>query len=157
DRDPRRGSRNSVNFIHGVGRLAPNASAASAVDDLDGIARRLQRRFPVENARKRGVRFVPLLEGVVGPFRTALVTLFAAAGAVLLIACANLANLMLTRASGRRRDLAVQLALGSSRANLVGQVMVEALLVSAGGGLIGVLMAQWGVRALLAMAPTELP
>src|SRR5262249_57860754 len=141
----------------GVGGLAPNASAASAVDDLDGIARRLQRQFPVENARKRGVRFVPLLEGVVGPFRTALLTLFAAVCAVLLIACSNLANLMLTRAAGRRRDLAVQFALGSSRANVVRQVLVESLLLSVAGGALGLLIAQWGVVALVAMAPTELP
>jgi predicted permease len=157
DRDPRRGARNSVNFIHGVGRLGEQVSLSQAASELTATARRLQAQFPVENARKRGVRMVPVIDGIVGPFRTALLTLLAAVGAVLLIACANLANLMLTRATSRRRDRAVQLALGSSRANVVRQVLVEALLVSVSGGLLGVLLARWGVVALVALAPAGLP
>ncbi len=157
DQDPRRGARNSLNFIIGVGRLAEQFSPAQAASDLTAIARRLQAQFPVENARKRGVRMVGVIDGIAGPFRTALLTVFASVGAVLLIACANLANLMLTRAASRRKDLAVQLALGSSRASVVRQVLVEALLVSVSGGGLGVLVAQWGVVALLAMAPTQLP
>ena len=157
DRDPRRGARNSVNFIHGVGRLAPRTSLFEASSELTAIARRLQQQFPVENARKRGVRMVGVLNGVVGSFRTALWTLFSAVGAVLLIACANLANLMLTRASSRRKDVAVQLALGSSRANVVRQVLVETLLIAIVGGTLGLLVAEWGVVALAALAPTALP
>ena len=157
EQDPRRGARNSLNFVIGVGRLGPQASRAQAVSELTGIARRLQQQFPVENARKRGVRLIPVIDGIVGPFRTALVTVFAAVAAVLLIACANLANLMLTRATGRRRDAAVQLALGSSRANVVRQVLIEAMLVGITGGLLGVLIARWGVPAIVAMAPTALP
>jgi putative ABC transport system permease protein len=157
DQDPRRGARNSVNFIHGVGRLAEHASRPQAAGELTAIARRLQEQFPVENARKRGVRMVAVIDGIVGPSRTALVTVFAAVGAVLLIACANLANLMLARASGRRKDLAVQLALGSSRLHVVRQVLVEALLVGVSGGILGALVARWGVAALVALAPAELP
>ena len=157
DQDPRRGARNSLNFIHGVGRLAEKASLPQAASELTAIARRLQQQFPVENARKRGVRMVAVIDGIVGPFRTALLTVFAAVGAVLLIACANLANLMLTRATSRRKDLAVQLALGSSRVNIVRQVLVEALLVGVSGGVLGVLVARWGVVALVALAPAELP
>jgi putative ABC transport system permease protein len=157
DQDPRRGARNSVNFIHGVGRLGEHTSLPQAASELSTIARRLQGQFPVENARKRGVRMVAVIDGIVGPFRTALVTVFAAVGAVLLIACANLANLMLTRASSRRKNLAVQLALGSSRLHVVRQVLVEALVVGVSGGILGVLAAQWGVVALVALAPTELP
>src|SRR5262249_54154913 len=130
DRDPRRGARNSVNFIHGVGRLGDGISPAQAASELNGTAHRLQERFPGENPRKRGVRLVGVLDGIAGPVRTALLTLFASVGAVLLIACANLANLMLTRMSARRKDLAVRLALGSSRAAVVRQVLVEALLVA---------------------------
>jgi putative ABC transport system permease protein len=157
DRDPRRSARNSVNFIIGVGRVAEHVSPQQAASELTAIARRLQDQFPVENARKRGVRMVAPLDGVVGPFRTALLTVFGAVGAVLLIACANLANLMLTRATNRRKDLAVQLALGSSRAKVVRQVVIEALVVSVSGGLIGVLFARSGVAALVALAPTQLP
>src|SRR5262249_20000434 len=99
DRDPRRGARNSLNFIIGVGRLRDGVSRAQAAGELDRIARRLQAEFPVENARKRGVQMVTVIDGVAGSFRTALLTLLAAVAGVLLIACANLANLMLTRAS----------------------------------------------------------
>src|SRR5262249_26785789 len=80
DRDPRRGARNSVNFIHGVGRLGDGVSVAQANGELTAIARRLQDQFPVENARKRGVRMVSVIEGIAGPFRAALLTLFAAVG-----------------------------------------------------------------------------
>jgi putative ABC transport system permease protein len=157
DQDPRRGVRNSVNFINGVGRLADHVSLTQAAGELTGIAQRLQAQFPVENARKRGVRMVSVMDGIVGPFRAALWTLFAAVGAVLLIACANLANLMLTRATGRRRELAVQLALGSSRAHVVQQVLAEAWLIASSGGVLGVALAWGGVAALVALAPTELP
>jgi putative ABC transport system permease protein len=157
EQDPRRGLRNSVNFIVGVGRLAAGASPSQAGGELTAISARLRQRFPVENARKRGIQLVSVLDGVVGPIRTALVTVFAGVGAVLLIACANLANLMLTRATGRRRDLAVQLALGSSRLNLVRQVLAECVLVSVAGGLIGALLARLGVAGLVALAPADLP
>jgi putative ABC transport system permease protein len=156
-RDPRRGARNSLNFIHGVGRLREGVSLSQAAGELSGIARRLQQQFVVENARKRGVLMVAVVDGVVGPFRSALLMLFAAVGAVLLIACANLANLMLTRAAGRRKELAVRLALGSSRLNVVRQVLVESVLVAAIGGLVGVLLARWGVTGLIALAPAQLP
>jgi putative ABC transport system permease protein len=157
DHDPRRGARNSVNFIQGVGRLGAQVTLPQAASELTAIARRLQAQFPVENARKRGVRMVAVIDGIVGPFRTALLTLFAAVGAVLLIACANLANLMLTRATSRRKNLAVQLALGSSRVNVVRQVLVEALLVGVSGGVLGMLIARGGVAALVALAPAGLP
>jgi putative ABC transport system permease protein len=157
DQDARRQARNSLNFIHGAGRLGEGVSRPQAASELNAIARRLQEHFPVENARKRGVRMVAAIDGVVGPFRTALWTLFAAVGAVQLIACANLANLMLTRALSRRQDLAVRMALGSSRLGILRQVLAEAVLVGVTGGLIGVALARAGVVALVALAPTQLP
>ena len=157
DQDPRRGIRSSLNFINGVGRLRDQVSAAQASSELAAIAGRLREQFPIENATKRGVRLVPVIDGIAGPFRTALLTLFAAVGSVLLIACANLSNLMLIRATGRRRELALQLALGSSRLNVVRQVLVEAMIVAVVGGLLGVLIARSGVGALLALAPSQLP
>ena len=157
DQDPRRGARNSLNFIHGVGRLGERVSLPQAASELNVIARRLQDQFPVENARKRGVRMVAVIDGIVGLFRTALWTLFAAVGAVLLIACANLANLMLTRATSRRKDVAVRLALGASRMDVIRQVLAEAVLVGFSGGILAVLLARWGVVGLVALAPTQLP
>jgi putative ABC transport system permease protein len=157
DLDPRRAARNSFNFIHGVGRLSPHVSIAQASDDLTAIARRLQTTFPVENARKRGVRLVGLLEGVSGQFRTALLSLSTGVAAVLLIACANLATLQLLRVSSRGSEHAVRLALGAPRSQLVRQLLVESLIVSAAGGTLGLLLARWGVTGLAAFAPTTLP
>jgi ABC-type antimicrobial peptide transport system permease subunit len=156
DRDPRRGARNSVNFIIGAGRLGDRATLPQATGELTAIAHRLQQQFPLENARKRGVRLIAAIDGIVGSFRIALLALFAAVGAVL-IACANLANLMLTRATSRQKDLALRLALGASRVNVVRQVLVETSIVGLSGGVLGVLVARWGVAALVAMAPTALP
>jgi putative ABC transport system permease protein len=157
DRDPRRGARNSLNFINGVGRLGDQDSMTQAAGELTAIAKRLQTQFPVENARKRGVRMVSVLDGIVGPFQTTLWTLMASVGAVLLIACANLANLMLTRATSRRRDVAVRIAIGSSRTHIVRQVLTEALLLGVSGGVLGVLLAWWGVAGLVALAPAGVP
>ncbi len=157
DRDPRRAARNSVSFIVGAGRLTEGTSPQQAATDLTAIARRLQQQYPVENARKRAVRLVPLVDGIVGSFRTALLTLFAAVGAVLVIACANLANLMLTRATARRKEVALRLALGSSRTNVIAQVMVEATLVGLAGGALGAMAVPWAVVALAALAPAALP
>ncbi|HYN09829.1 MAG TPA: ABC transporter permease [Vicinamibacterales bacterium] len=157
DVDPRRGARNSLNFIQGVGRLRDSVSLSLAAGELNGIARRLQGEFPVENARKRGVQMVRVIDGVVGSFRSALWTIFAAVGGVLLVACANLANLMLTRASGRRKEIAVQLALGASRWSVARQCLIETLMVGIVGGMSGAVVARFGVVGLLAIAPADLP
>ena len=157
DADPRRHARNSVNFIHGAGRLRGDNSRAQAEDDLTAIARRLQHEYPVENARKRGIRMESSLAGIVGSFQMALFAIFAAVGSVLLIACANLANLMLSRATSRRKEIAVRLALGSPRWRLVQQVLTETVLLSVAGGALGVLLARLGIDALLMLAPADLP
>lgn len=157
DADPRRHGRNSVNFVLGVGRLRDGVSMAQAEAELTSIAGRLQQLFPVENARKRGVRLVPSLDGVVGSFRTALVALLGGVLSVLLIACANLANLVLSRANARRRETAVRLALGSSRRRVVRQVLIETTLLSGAGGALGLVLAYGGMAGLLRLAPTDLP
>jgi putative ABC transport system permease protein len=157
DRDPRRGARNSFNFLTGVARIGAGLSAIDTLHDLTGIAHRLQQQFPVENATKRGVQLVAVLDGVVGPFRTALLTLFCAVNVVLLISCANLANLMLTRAASRRKDVAIQMSLGATRRITVQHVLIEAIVVSAAGGAIGALLARIGVAGLIALAPADLP
>jgi putative ABC transport system permease protein len=157
DRDPRRGLRNSVSFIHGVGRGRQGVSAAAVDADLDAIARTLQIQFPVENARKRGMTVVPAIDGVAGSVRATLLTILAAVGAVLLIACANLANLMLARAGGRSKQIAVQLALGASRWAVARQCLIEALSIGVTGGAIGVLLARWTIPPLVSLAPGQLP
>ena len=157
DRDPRRGLRGSVAFIFGVGRLRDGTRVEPADAELDSIARTLQGQFPVENARKRGINLVGVLDGVAGSFRTALVTIFAAVGAMWLVACANLGNLMLTRASGRRKEIAVQLALGSSRLAVARQCLIEAVSIGVVGGALGVLVAYWSMPLLMSLAPAQLP
>jgi putative ABC transport system permease protein len=157
DRDPRHGARGSLNFMHGAGRLRDGATAAEAASELNGVAGRLRERFPVENATKRGVRLVELVDGVAGPFRTALLTILAAVGGVLLIACANVANLMLTRASARARATAVQRALGAPRSAIVRHVLLEALVLAVVGGALGIALAYIGVTGLVAAAPAGLP
>ena len=157
ENDPRRGARNSLNFIQGVGRLRESGSFSLAAGELNGIARRLQEEYPVENARKRGVQLVRVIDGVVGSVRTALWTIFAAVGGVLLVACANLANLTLTRAAGRRKEMAVQLALGASRWSVARQCLIETVTLGIAGGMLGALVARFGVAGLLAFAPADLP
>jgi putative ABC transport system permease protein len=155
--DPRRQARNSVNFVIGVARLRDGVSRSQAEAELTSIARRLQQQFPVENARKRGVRLVGSLDGIVGSFRAMLVALQGGVLSVLGIACANLANLVLSRAAARRKETAVRIALGAPRWRVARQVLVETLLLSAAGGALGLLLAHSGVALLLRMAPTDLP
>ena len=139
-----------------IGRLAPGVSLERARTELDGIAARLEREYP--NNRGYGVYVVPLPEQIVGPtLRTALWILLGAVGAVLLIACANVANLLLSRAAVREREVTVRLALGASSGRLVRQLLTESLMLSAIGGAAGLLLAWAGLRVFRAIAPADLP
>src|SRR5262249_6994320 len=109
------------------------------------------------NARKLGVKLTPMRDQMTGAYRKALFALQAAVGFVLLIACANLANLNLARASARRREMSILAALGASRWQVMKQLLLESALLAAMGGLVGVLLAQWGVRGLLALSPANIP
>ena len=139
-----------------VAKLAPDASVAQAQGDLDAISRRLAAQYPAEN-KDWGALVVPLQDDLVGDARSSLLVLLGAVALVLLIACANLANLMLVRTHGRAKEIAVRGALGASRARVVQQLLAEGLLLGAGGGLAGFLAGTFGVRVLIDAFGTALP
>jgi predicted permease len=139
-----------------VGRLAPGVTFSQAQADMDGIAGNLAVAFP-DADKASGVTMVPLKDDVVGDIREVLLVLLAAVGFVLLIACANVANLFLVRSTGRSREFAIRAALGASQPRVVRQLLTESVLVSLVGGALGLLMAAWGTRATLRVLPSALP
>lgn len=136
-----------------VARLKPGVSVARANEDISAIARRLEREFPQTNA-KVGAFVAPLRDHFVADVRTMLTVLGGAVGFVLLIACANIANLLLSRASNRRREVSIRAAIGASRGQVARQLLTENLLLAGGGGICGLAIAVWGVRFLAKMLPS---
>jgi putative ABC transport system permease protein len=143
-------------FLNVVARLAPGVSVESADTDMKRIAADLANAFPRSNGRVSAV-VVPVKEDLLGNARVELLVLMAASAAVLLIACANLASLLLSRAIGRRAELAIRAALGATRWHLVRQMVVEGLLLSVTGGGLGLAVAPAGVALLGQMAPRGFP
>ena len=150
-----RGERANHNY-RAVARLKPGVPVATAQAELDAISARLAQQYPAEN-KDWGALVVPLQEDLVGDARLSLLVLLGAVGLVLLIACANLANLMLVRTHGRAREIALRGALGASRARVVQQLLAEGLLLGIGGGVAGFLAAWYGVKGLVAIFGTSLP
>jgi putative ABC transport system permease protein len=150
--DSSRGSRN----MSAIGRLRLGVSQSRAQDEMSAISARLARIYPASNAGI-GIRLEPLQEAVVGDSRRPLLILMGVAGFVLMIACANVANLMFSRVKQREKEIAVRLALGADRARVVRQLLTESVVLSCFAGVLGVILAIWGLSVLRVAGGIGLP
>jgi putative ABC transport system permease protein len=145
-----------VQYFQVIGRLGPGVTIEQANADLRAIGDRLGRDFPDSNGGE-WAEATPFHELLVGDVRRALWMLLGAVGFVLLIACANVASLLLARGTARRRELALRSALGAQRGRLIRQLLTESVLLAAIGGALGLVVAYWGVQALIGLAPESIP
>jgi putative ABC transport system permease protein len=155
-RDVRRSNR-AQGFLRVIARLKPGVTVAQAADDLAAIGRRLRDEYPESHGSDIAIRVVPLHDEVSGRSAPMLRMLLGAVVLVLLVACANTANLFLVRGTARRREVAVRAALGASRGRIVWQLLGEAAVFGALGGALGLLVARTLIQALIATGPTDLP
>jgi predicted permease len=139
-----------------IGRLKNGVTREQAGAEMDGIARELEAAYPKDNSKVR-VNIMPLAEDIAGDLHPALLILWGAVSLVLLIACANVANLLLARSVVRRQELGVRIALGAGRGRIARQLLAENILLSCAGGALGVVAAGYGVRAFLRLFPSVLP
>jgi putative ABC transport system permease protein len=157
DSDPRRLDRGSISFLRGIGRLKPGVTPNQAQAQFTALAERLREQYPDSNRSKLGVTIVPLQELIVGNFQLILLVLAAAVALVLLIACINMATLVLSKSSERHREIAIRIAFGASRARIMRQLLTENVILSLLGGMAGYVLAMVAVPSLLVLSPPNLP
>jgi predicted permease len=150
------GSRNNVS-LRVIAKLKPGVTFDQAQTELDRLSADLRQRFPIKETSNMNIRIEPMHEDLVADVRPQLVSLMGAVVFVLLIACANVANLLLVRASARERELAVRAAIGGNRSRIIRQLIVESGVLAAVGGVAGLLLAQFGIDALIQLSPAGLP
>ena len=155
DADPEMKMRNA-RFLRGIGRLKEGVTLDQAQTDTDLIAAQLEQQYPDSNTGW-SLRLIPLREILVGGSRTMLFILFGAVGFVLLLACANVANLLLVRAAARQKEIAMRTALGASRLRIIRQMITESLLLAIFGGALGALLAVAGVKLLVSLGEDNIP
>jgi predicted permease len=142
--------------IHGIGRLKPSVTIEEARSDMGEVARNLAAAFPNDN-KGVGASLIPLRQEMLGDVEPILLVLFAAVAFVLLIACVNVANLLLARSTGRTREFAIRTAVGAGQGRILRQLLTESILLALAGGALGLTLAWWGTQAALKHLPADLP